>query len=471
MNRYNKTEWIANQTLVTANNLNKIERQIETLTNKSIETSEQLDNKLIEITVEEFGVVGDGVTDDTINLQRAINYASDNKLKLTSKSNKIFFTTSTLNIAKNFYLDFSNSILKSISDIGIKIDIDSGVNIDTQSYIKGLTIDCENNKKGLSIKAKRCYLDNLYFKNIKEVGLSIDGGYEVTVSKSNFRGISPDNKAIVVNTTDIYITHCFGTDNNVFIENNADGNIFESCHAWIFTPSILPESIFINFNISGIANNCVADTYYIAFRCNAIGSCRITNNNFINHTDYYNADIYEKAPTFIYFYGAKTVYKTTIANNWVSFPSKTETRFDVDGYFYNIPKENVFSQVFGNNGYNIGNVNINKVIIPNGVNNITSKQSYAIRKNNRVSLKCYFAYTNPIPSTETVVCILPEGFRPFRNFYTFAVVGENIEKLSCVCNAFINSTGEVIIINASNNPNISQGLINIEFDVWEINIE
>ena len=435
----------------------------------SIETS--LDNKTSKITVEEFGVVGDGITDDTVNLQKAIDYASDNKLTLTTKSNKTFLTSSTLNITKNFYLDFSNAILKSSAEIALKINVDSGSNIDTQSYIKGLTIDCESNLKGISINAKRCYLDNLYFKNITNVGLSIDGGYEVTVSKSNFRGITPTNKAIVVNTTDIYITHCFGTDNNVFIENNADGNIFESCHAWIYTSTILPNSIFINFNVSGIANNCVSDTYYIGFRCNAIGTCRITNNNFITHTTHYNSSIYNKAPIFIYFYNGTSAYKTTVCNNWVSFPSKTETGFEVDGYFYNIDKKYVYGQVFGNNGYNIGNVNFSKAILTNGTNNITSKQSYVIRKNNRVSLKGYFAYANPITSAETIVFTLPEGFRPFQNFYTFAVIGENVEKLSTVCNAFINSTGEVIIKNISGNTIAAQGIINVEFDVWESGID
>ena len=430
----------------------------------------QLDHKASKITVEEFGVIGDGVTDDTVNLQKAIDYASDNKLTLTTKSNKTFLTSSTLNITKNFYLDFSNAILKSSAEIALKINIDSGSNIDTQSYIKGLTIDCESNLKGISINAKRCYLDNLHFKNITNVGLSIDGGYEVTVSKSNFRGISSTNKAIVVNTTDIYITHCFGTDNNVFIENNADGNVFESCHSWIFTSSILPNSIFINFNTSGLANNCVADTYYIAFRCNATGSCRITNNNFITHPTYYNSGIYNKPPFFIYFYNGTSAYKTTVCNNWVSFPSKTESGFEVDGYFYNIDKKYVYGQVFGNNGYNIGNVNFSKAILTNGANNITSKQSYVIRKNNRVSLKGCFAYTNPIPATETIVFTLPEGFRPFQNFYASAVIGENIEKLSSVCNAFIKTTGEVIIKNVSNNVVAYQGIINIEFDVWESDI-
>ena len=478
-------EWKENGTLETlindvllqniqndVNNIRTETNAFKTETNETINTfkteiNSQLDVKASKITVEEFGVIGDGITDDTVNLQKAIDYAADNKLTLTSKSNKIFLTSATLNITKNFYLDFSNAILKSSAEIALKINTNSGSDSDTQSYIKGLTLDCESNLKGISINAKRCYLDNLYFKNITNVGLSLDGGYEITVSNSNFKGITPTNKAIVVNTTDNYVTHCFGTDNNVFIENNASGNIFESCHSWIYTPSILPDSIFINFKVSGIANNCVSDTYYIGFRCNATGTCRITNNNFIINLSYYN---YNKAPIFINFYDGTSVYKTTICNNWVSFPSKSETGFEVDGYFYNIDKKYVYGQVFGNNGYNIGNPNLSKAIVPNGENNITSKQSYVIRKNNRVSLKGYFAYDNPIPSTETIVFTLPEGFRPFQNFYASAVIGENIEKLSTVCNAFIKSTGEVIIKNISDNTNAAQGIINVEFDVWESDI-
>lgn len=461
---------IPQKTLTDRFKLEDFQHDFNVIKEEITNVSESLDNMESKITVEEFGVVGDGVTDDTVNLQKAIDYASNNKLTLTTKSNKIFLTSSALNITKNFYLDFSNAILKSSAEIALKINIDSGSDIDTQSYIKGLTIDCESNLKGMSINAKRCYLDNLYFKNITNVGLSIDGGYEVTVSKSNFKGISPTNKAIVVNTTDIYITHCFGTDNNVFIENNADGNIFESCHSWIYTPSILPESIFINFNVSGVANKCVADTYYIGFRCNATGTCRITNNNFITHTTYYNSSIYNKTPIFIYFYNGTTAYKTTVCNNWVSFPDKSETGFEVHGYFYNIDKEYVYGQVFGNNGYNIGNPNFTKTVLTNEAGNISSRQSYAIRKNNRVSLKCYFAFSNEIPVSDTIIFTLPEGYRPFQNFYTFAVIGGNIESLSGVCNVFINSNGAVTIKNTSGQQ-AWQGLINIEFDVWESGID
>ena len=45
MEKYKKTEWIPEQTLVSASNLNKIENQLENLTNNSI-NQEQINTNL-----------------------------------------------------------------------------------------------------------------------------------------------------------------------------------------------------------------------------------------------------------------------------------------------------------------------------------------------------------------------------------------------------------------------------------------
>ena len=430
------------------------------------ETNAQLSQKVNHVTVEEFGVIGDGITDDTEKLQQAINFACENSLTLTCKTGKTFYTSSPLVISKGFYLDFANSTIKSSGDTSIIVNIPAGEAIDTQSFIKRLTIDCEKNSKGLSITAKRCYLENLYFKNIHNVGLSIDGGYEVTVSNCNFRGVSPTNKAIVVNTTDIYIEHCFGTDNNVFIENNASGNIFESCHAWIYTPSVLPNSIFIDLAVSGLVTNCVSDTYYIGFKCRTIGTSRIANSNFIINPEYYNKSNYSEPPIFIYFDGERA-YRTSIINNWVSFPDTSLTGYDVPGKLYNIDKINVQGQVYGNTGYNVDMFNTCKVMLSNAPGNISTKQSYVIRKNGRVTLKCCFAFDGSIPSSETVIFTLPDGMRPFQNFYGFGHMGTNIDNISKTCHVFIESNGDVKVKNASGDNSMSQGLVVLEFDTWE----
>lgn len=452
-------EWLNDGTLATIIN----ETIFQELNNKITE----IGNKFDYVTIEEFGVNGDEIENDTINLQKAINFACSNRKKLKSLSNKVITINRPIYINKNFYIDFNGTTLKSLSESCLIIDIPSSTNEDTQSYIKNLYVDCSNNQKGISIIAKRCYLSNIYFKNINNIGLSIDGGYEVTVSNCNFRGISPTNKAIVVNTTDIYIHHCFGTDNNVFIENNADGNIFESCHAWILTPNFLTESIFINFKVSGIATNCVSDTYYISFRCNAIGTTRLINNNSIIHAGFYNSSTYNKPPVFCFIYGGNYVHKMVIRNNWVSYPSTDITGFENVGYFINIPKENFYGFMDGNTGHEVDFYSTLKKEVEKEEINITQVKSYVIRKDNRVHFRGYFAFNERIPNNDTKIFTLPDGFRPYKNLTSFCGIGINRNNISKVCTLYINSDGVVMVNNTTGDETMAQGVIDITFDIWD----
>ncbi|MDK0621647.1 hypothetical protein P5E90_12465 [Clostridium perfringens] len=406
--------------------------------------------------------------DDTGRLQRAFDFAGENKLRLICKGNNVFKTSSPLRITKYFNLDLYKAYIESTAETAIEIDIeDPSI---AQCEIKNIMIDCKKCKNGMRVNARRIYLKNLYFFNITNVGLCLQGGYEIDVSYCNFRGISPKNKAIIINTTDNYISHCYGVDNNIFIENNSNGNIIGSCHAWIYTKTILPDSIFIDFEVSGIAEKCVSDTYCIAFKCKTIGTSRIINNNCIIHPDYYNNTIISEPPIFIAFDKDEPVYNITIANNWISFPSKEITGYNIDGKLYNIDKIKVLSQIYGNTG-NIKDINFTKIKVEPYGDNISTMSSYAIRKNNRVSFKGIFAFNNDIPKTETVIFKLPEYMRPFKNMYSYGVMGININNLSEIVYCFIDTEGNVKIKNINGDKTMSQGLISCEFDVWQPGID
>ena len=75
MKQYNKTEWIPEVTLVSAENLNKVEDQLKTLTDKSIELSSQLDT--IENDLNSYIYVRDDEDlQDVINKSLSINNAT-----------------------------------------------------------------------------------------------------------------------------------------------------------------------------------------------------------------------------------------------------------------------------------------------------------------------------------------------------------------------------------------------------------
>ena len=453
------------------NGINEINTSINIINNDIDVISSQLDNntKQIDIVancvyVESFEKITPEI-DDTARLQRAIDYAGENKLQLVCKGSNYFECSSTLNITKYYDLDFFKAYIKSNATIGININVDGAT--PTQCKIKNLMLDCENCEKGMSVNARRVYIENIYFFNINNIGLSLDGGYEIDVSKCNFRGVSPINKAIVINTTDNYIHDCYGTDNNIFVENNAVGNVIENCHAWIFTTSILPNSVFADLKVSAHVDKCIFDTYAIAIRTPRDGTTRVTGCDLIIHPTYYNKEIYSAPPMFIHFTGDNgNVYRTVISNNRISFPSKSETGYDIEGNLYNIPKELVMCEIKGNTGYYVDFCNGVKSILTPSSGNLSTRQSYAIRKDNRVSLKCYCAFES-IPSTETIIFTLPEGMRPFQNFYAFGAMGTNIDNISKPMFVYIESNGNVKVKNASGDTSMAQGMVLLDFDVWQ----
>lgn len=80
MNRYDKTTWVANQTLVAAENLNKMEKQIELLTKDAIyqeevniTVSNHLDNK---VDLEIFNDTKNHFNEQLINIVRN-NFANN----------------------------------------------------------------------------------------------------------------------------------------------------------------------------------------------------------------------------------------------------------------------------------------------------------------------------------------------------------------------------------------------------------
>lgn len=461
------TSGVANAELVLK--VNDIESALEVANS---ELNENTQKNSYFITPEMYGAKGDGITDDTDAIQQSFDYCKNNSLVCRFTSGKTYCISKTLTVTGLFYVEFNNAWVKTLTPLacGIEINIaDDNLNT-AQCYFRGLNLNCSNIDIGVKVtKAKRIYLENLLIRYAQQVGLQLDSGYEITVSHCNFTGTTPTNKAIVVNATDNYIHHCFGINNNKFIENNAEGNVFESNHAWIIDNTILANSIFIDLRKDALVSNCISDTYYIAFQCNSSGASRIIGNSLIINTTYYKKDLYSNPPMFINFIGNPYVFNTTIANNYISFPDKNVTGYDVYGNLYNLDKKNVCCNIYGNTGYNVGLWNYVKEVLVNESTNITTRKSYAIRKNGRVKLTAYFSNTT-IPTTDTTVFMLPEYMRPFDGFYCTWAIGNDLNSLSSVGYGYVDSSGKVIIKNCTGVTTFTQGVLNVEFDVWTTGI-
>ncbi|RNE19092.1 BppU family phage baseplate upper protein [Lacticaseibacillus paracasei] len=427
------------------------------------------------ISLNQFGAIGDGIKDDTEAIQKCISYASSNGLRITSDKDKSYVISSPIKISGKFDIDLKGSTISSKSQVDSLLSIDC-LSDDTagerQSRLDNIYFDCANANVGVSVKARRVYLTNLLFLSVTNTGISLDGGYEISLSSSNFKGSSSSNATgISINTTDNFVSHCFGKDCHVFLVNNAEGNIIEGCHSWIWTESMLAGSIFIDMPSTGLISNCVSDTYETAFRLNPAGSSQIISNRLIISPTVYNSKTNSVPPTFIFWNGATDgithIYGPTIANNWVSFPDASVSGFSKPGNLYNIQPWQVMCEINGNTGNNVPLFNLARTHLSMASDNITSRTSFALRKGMRVSGIVYCAFTPTLPTSQTVVATLPDGFRPAFQTPAYWIVGLNYNNLSRVAYGWIDQNGNISIANTSGDNAMSQGIMHISFDVYQ----
>ena len=139
--------------------------------------SSQLDNITTYITPEMFGCIGDGIIDDTVNLQRCIDYAISKKVSIKSKSYKKYKISDTINVNGTVNIDFNNSTLLATTKSDV-ININHvGVNT-FNGTIENLIIDCNDiSECGLKITySQRRLFKSVKVINLKAIGIDIVAG-------------------------------------------------------------------------------------------------------------------------------------------------------------------------------------------------------------------------------------------------------------------------------------------------------
>ena len=145
MNNYNKTQWIKNETLVTADNLNKIENQLESLTYESINLSSQLDSNVQQLNNKIDEVATTGTTTEVV--QTKVEEMAEQGLiqaytlgDRTVSVNKTTFATPIAD--SNFSVLYKNIIWL---DKGRMYSTSTGILTTTQytvNYVPSEKIDC-----------------------------------------------------------------------------------------------------------------------------------------------------------------------------------------------------------------------------------------------------------------------------------------------------------------------------------------
>lgn len=236
-------------------------------------------NSIYYVSLDEYGVKGDGVTDDTENIQRCIN-ENPNKI-IISKSGKTYKITKGLKLSDYITLDFSNSVIDAqpleccqIDNIFIASNTENAEKVAT---IKNVTIKGNHKaKKGVYVTAFRILeLKNVNIENCLEACIHVerDSGTGrgsliidrmiLTCTNDENLPLLQNSKALILDSTDCKISNVIS---NNFVEHiiaNKGVNFIKSWHAWNLNSShadIINNSKFIVLNNSIYLDMCYSDT-------------------------------------------------------------------------------------------------------------------------------------------------------------------------------------------------------------------
>lgn len=266
----------------------------DTLGKRMNNFDEQLDSITTYITPEMFGCIGDGIIDDTVNLQRCIDYAISKKVSIKSKSYKKYKISDTINVNGTVNIDFNNSTLLATTKSDV-ININHvGVNT-FNGTIENLIIDCNDiSECGLKIT----YSQRRLFKSVKVINLKAIGIDIVAGNVNKFSYIWIEGKNVNINTIgfrnncyDMVVSHMDIINCHVSIEHNRGNCFYSECHGFITNPDILyKDSIFYKQTCYHhvVLDKCYPDTqqywYYISdiAKLNIIGNYGFTSNEILN---------------------------------------------------------------------------------------------------------------------------------------------------------------------------------------------
>ena len=249
------------------------------------------------VSVEDFGAVGDGVTNDTAAIQAAINSGAK---KITGIAGNVYLITNTLNIfSSSINLDFQNSTLLLNDATGLKSHIAVG---------NGLT-QLNGTRLNNIVFTRSQVATGGYAIDLNYVGVTDVIGCRIFGDDKIFGGIKVI-RGIIINIEDNYIQNCVsigiylegtgtGANRTVDIsirENRVEGGAF-GLSTWDFVEGVYcRDNIFFNQS-----NTCAAIS--ASTNANGLFSFKLQENDF------------DTAPNGVF---VQNVNNIQINDNWLS---------------------------------------------------------------------------------------------------------------------------------------------------------
>lgn len=217
-------------------------------------------------TVKAYGAKGDGITDDTTAIQKAIDanvngavafppgtYLISDTIKINQRC-ALHFYGATIQASKTmtamFYTDSPNfeSSLKTIAMIG-----------DGASFID------LNRQAAVGVRASGLIYQNLHMINLpaQAIGIKVDGISKLNnfIINNNWSNAPEGTIGIQFNITDCRLAHCTTVNIEVGIEDNAGATFIDDFHPWSVAMPMTNNSVGLRTSAGGTyVSNFYPDT-------------------------------------------------------------------------------------------------------------------------------------------------------------------------------------------------------------------
>jgi hypothetical protein len=337
------------------------------------------------ITPESFGAVGDGVTDDTVALKKAINKSIESNKELKSiGSDKVYLVTEKLVINNTIKMNFNHACIKANhTDYVIELYVESDGVKGVDGYIRNIVIDCNNTAKtGLHIRSShRWNYNNITIKNASSLAL-----YTNACQDCRFNNIYIFNtldRGIRTDGTDVYFTDVNIIGFKTAIENMNGGNIFTRVHAW--NKSGFANTTFIKTKGDAIYRDCCADTVALCYDIEGGVKTIIDGGLFICNALWDSEMADERWQLFKWTNNSASRY-TKISNTYLSNGATKTPNFS------NIESRFLYCEFTGTNIFTVIPINLpiansSSITVTDKITSVTRNNIY--KKNGRVCVYLY----------------------------------------------------------------------------------
>lgn len=290
---------------------------------ENIDTDKMMKREIGFITPEQFGAVGDSVTDDTSAIKDAISFARQNGYILSAISGKVYVISSQIDLS-DIDVDFNNATIKTLSTMNymIKVDSSTRTNPEKPNIIKNMLIDCDNMAGGIEyITCSHDTTDNVNIINCHLCGIAVRAGGGGRFINGYWMGDGTSGSiGIALFTSDCHIQQIIMKDMHNAVINNGT-NLFLGVHAWM-SGNCEGTTWFTHNGGNCVLMECHFDTYEKAIYRNTD-----KNLDLIGCVYYINSHLWDASttPRIIWFLQNNVAYSANVHFANCSFnPLNTE---------------------------------------------------------------------------------------------------------------------------------------------------